>query len=215
MANNAKRRIVPSAIAATCLLGAALVAYDIARWASSPATQVGGPITPSSIPDSSVNAFALSVFEQPRPLPEIRFQDDHGLALTLGDFRSRVVLLNIWATWCVPCRQEMPSLDRLEARLGGKDFLVLALSIDRKGVDAVRDFYREVGVRKLNIYLDPSGSVSRGLAVPGLPTSLLIDRQGREIARKMGAAEWDGPEMISLVERTIQGQATSSAGAAR
>ena len=217
MTDSAKRRIVLAAIATTSLLVAAVLAYDIARFA--PAPRVAGLITvtgsTSPGPGSSANSLELSVFDQPRPLPEIRFQDDQGHDLTLAGFRGRVVLLNIWATWCVPCRQEMPALDRLEARLGGKDFLVIALSIDRKGVDAVRDFYREVGVEKLAIYLDPSGKGSHGLAIPGAPTTLLIDREGREIARKMGAAEWDGPEMVSLIERTIRGQSASNAGEPR
>jgi len=217
MANSAKRRIVLAAIAATSLLVAGVLAYDIARRASSPAPQVAGPITATSytIADSSANSLPLSVFEQPRAVPEIRFRDDQGHELTLAEFRGRVVLLNVWATWCIPCRQEMPALDRLEARLGGTHFLVIALSIDRKGVDALRDFYREVGVEKLAIYLDPSGKGSHGLAIPGAPTTLLIDREGREIARKMGAAEWDGPEMVSLIERTIRGQSASNAGEPR
>jgi hypothetical protein len=103
----------------------------------------------------------------------------------------------------------MPTLDRLQERLGGKDFLVMALSIDRKGIEAVKDFYREVGVEKLAIYLDPSGEGSHGLAIPGVPTTLLINREGREVARKLGEAQWDSPEMVSLVERTIQGRSAT------
>ena len=117
-----------------------------------------------------------------------------------------MVLLNVWATWCVPCRKEMPTLDRLQARLGGKDFLVIALSIDREGVAPVKRFYQELGLEKLAIYVDPSGKGSQALAIPGVPTTLLIDRQGREIARKMGPAEWDGQEMLSLVEQTMHAQ---------
>ncbi len=161
------------------------------------------------------NPLELSVYDQPRPVPEIRFQDDQSHDLTLGDFRGRVVLLNLWATWCVPCRQEMPTLDRLQARLGGKDFLVMALSIDRKGIEAVRGFYQEVGVKQLAIYVDPSGKGSHGLAIPGVPTTLLIDREGREVARKMGAAEWDSPEMVALIERTMRGQSVSDGDDAR
>ena len=160
---------------------------------------------------ASTNPLALSVFEQPRPSPEIRFQDDQGHDLTLASFRGRVVLLNVWATWCVPCRKEMPTLDRLQSRLGGKDFLVMALSIDRKGVEAVRGFYQEVGVEKLAVYVDPSGRGSHGLAIPGVPTTLLIDREGREVARKLGEAEWDSPELVSLVEKTIHAQSVSNA----
>jgi len=113
------------------------------------------------------------------------------------------VLLNVWATWCVPCREEMPALDRLQGRLGGEDFVVIPLSIDREGVAAVKPFYQRLGLEKLGIYVDLSGRGSRGLALPGVPTTLLIDREGREIARKMGAAEWDSPEMLSLVQQTI------------
>jgi len=212
MTNSAKRRIVLAAIAATSLLVAAVLAYDIARRASVPAGPVADPsaVTGFTNPDSSANSLAFSAFAQPRPLPEIRFQDDQDRDLTLAEFRGRVVLLNVWATWCVPCRQEMPTLDRLEARLGGKDFLVMALSIDRQGVDAVRDFYRQIGIEKLAIYLDPSGKGSRDLAIPGVPTTLLIDREGREVARKMGVAEWDGPEMVSLIERSIRGQSATA-----
>jgi thiol-disulfide isomerase/thioredoxin len=168
-----------------------------------------------SVAAAPANQLELSIFDQPRPVPETRFQDDQGRDLTLADFRGRVVLLNVWATWCVPCRQEMPTLDRLQARLGGKDFLVMALSIDRKGIEAVRGFYQEVGVEKLAIYLDPSGKGSHGLAIPGVPTTLLIDREGREVARKMGAAEWDGPEMVSLIDRIMRGQPATDTGEPR
>jgi len=164
---------------------------------------------------STANPLAVSIFEQPRPAPEIRFQDDQGHDLTLANFRGRVVLLNIWATWCVPCRKEMPTLDRLQSRLGGKDFHVIALSIDRKGIEAIKDFYREVGVQKLAIYLDPSGKGSHDLAIPGVPATLLINREGGEIARKLGEAEWDSPEMVSVVEQTITGQPVSKAGEPR
>jgi len=118
-----------------------------------PATDSAGSV--------SANPLDLSVFDQPRDLPETRFQDDQGHDLILADFRGRVVLLNVWATWCVPCRKEMPSLDRLQAQLGGKDFLVMALSIDREGVAAVQRFYQEVGVERLAIHVDPSGRGSR------------------------------------------------------
>jgi len=164
---------------------------------------------------ASSKPLALSVFEQPRSVPEIRFQDDQGHDLTLANFRGRVILLNIWATWCMPCRKEMPTLDRLEGRLGSKDFHVIALSIDRKGIEAINDFYREVGIEKLAIYLDPSGKGSHELGIPGVPTTLLINREGGEIARKLGEAEWNRPEMVSLVEQTITGQSVSNAGESR
>jgi len=196
-------------IAATTAASAVVLLFVVGIYGSrvSPETAVRQlePAT-GSTGSVSANPLDISVFDQPRALPEVRFQDDQGRDLTLGDFRGRVVVLNVWATWCVPCRKEMPTLDRLQARLGGKDFLVVALSIDRKGAEAVRGFYQEVGVENLAIYVDPSGRGSRGLGLPGVPTTLLIDQEGREVARKMGEAKWDGPEMVSLVERTMHGQ---------
>ena len=118
MAHSGKQRVVLAAISATSLLVAVLLGYDIARPAWSPAPQIAEPIpaTGSTSPDTSASPLALSVLDQPRPLPEIRFAYDQGHELTLANFRGRVVLLNIWATWCVPCRMEMPTLDRLQAR---------------------------------------------------------------------------------------------------
>ena len=204
-------------IAATTVASAVVLLFVGLEYGSqhlSPETAVRQP-APATGSTGSGNRLELSVFDQPHALPEVRFQDDQGRDLTLGDFRGRVVVLNVWATWCVPCRKEMPTLDRLQARLGGKDFLVVALSIDRKGVEAVRGFYQEVGVENLAMYVDPSGRGSRGLGLPGVPTTLLIDQEGREVARKMGEAEWDGPEMVSLVERTMHGQSARNADSNR
>jgi thiol-disulfide isomerase/thioredoxin len=163
------------------------------------------PVSPGS--SAAGNPLALSIFDQPRELPAIRFSDAQHHELTLGDFRGRVILLNIWATWCVPCREEMPALDRLQAELGGEEFLVIPLSIDRGGGAAVKRFYEELKLEKLGIYVDPSGRGSRGLALPGVPTTLLIDREGREVGRKMGAAEWDSPQVVALVQKTIHADA--------
>lgn len=140
---------------------------------------------------------------KPRELPSLTFVGGDGTAQTLADFRGRIVLLNVWATWCVPCREEMPTLDRLQARLGGADFHVLPLSIDSAGLDAVRRFYEEIGISHLSMYLAEHMSAISPLAVVGLPTTLLIDREGREIARRVGPAEWDSPEAISQFETAI------------
>jgi len=123
-----------------------------------------------------------------------------------------VILLNVWATWCVPCRKEMPTLDRLQAKLGGDDFIVIPLSIDRGGAAAVKRFYQEIGIKKLRIYVDSSSHASHGLGVPGVPTTLLIDREGREVARKLGEAEWDGSAMVSLIQQTIDAEPTNARG---
>jgi thiol-disulfide isomerase/thioredoxin len=141
--------------------------------------------------------------EVPKPIAAIRFEDGQGQTRSLPDFRGKVVLLNIWATWCVPCRKEMPALDRLQATLGGPTFEIVALSIDRGGMDVVRKFFAEVGVRNLNMYLDTSGKASRELGAVGLPTTLLVDRGGYEIGRLIGPAEWDAPEMVEFVRCII------------
>jgi thiol-disulfide isomerase/thioredoxin len=142
---------------------------------------------------------AFSMHTAPRPLPEIRFENDQGEAMSLADFRGSVVLLNIWATWCAPCRREMPTLDRLQAELGGPDFQVVALSIDRKGLPAVQEFYDELGLETLAIYVDETGEAQRALGVLGLPTTLLLDRDGKDVGRLLGPAEWDSPEMMTFL----------------
>jgi thiol-disulfide isomerase/thioredoxin len=146
----------------------------------------------------------LIVHETPRTVPEISFKDDGGQPVSLSDLRGRIVVLNVWATWCSPCRKEMPALDRLQARFDQKDVEVVALSIDRKGLDPVRRFLASVGVRHLAPYIDESGGASRSLGLVGLPGTLVIDRDGREIGRRLGAAEWDGPETVEFLKARVE-----------
>jgi DsbE subfamily thiol:disulfide oxidoreductase len=145
-----------------------------------------------------------AVHESPRPLPDIKFENDQGEALSLADFRGKLVLLNIWATWCAPCRREMPTLKRLQAELGGPDFEVVALSLDRKGLSVVQVFYAELGLETLPIYVDASGEAQRALSVLGLPTTLLLDRDGNEIGRLLGPAEWDSPQMVGFFREYLK-----------
>jgi len=160
------------AAAAAGLLLLVGLEYGTSPLSTKPAAPERAPAAGSATP---ANALTLSVFEQPRPVPEIRLQDDQGRALTLADFRGRVVLLNLWATWCVPCRQEMATLDRLQARLGGKDFLVMALSIDRKGGRSGAGFLPG-GRRREARHL--SRSIGKGIAEPrhSGPTDDAADR---------------------------------------
>lgn len=139
----------------------------------------------------------------PQPVPELRFVDGAGSPRALSDFRGKAVLLNLWATWCVPCRKEMPDLDRLQGRLGGPDFEVVPLSVDRKGLPAIQAFYAEVGLKVLPIYLDDSGNAIRAVGALGLPTTLLIDAEGREIGRAAGAREWDSPTVLAEIVQRI------------
>ena len=139
----------------------------------------------------------------PKPVAAISFVDSQGKQRSLSEFKNKVVLLNIWATWCVPCRREMPALDRLKIALGGVDFDVVPLSIDRGGIDVVKKFFVEVRIQKLAMYLDSSGKATRELSALGIPTTLLIDRKGREIGRLIGPAEWDSPEIVEFIKRVI------------
>jgi thiol-disulfide isomerase/thioredoxin len=136
---------------------------------------------------------------EPKPMPEIQFENGKGQELTLNNFHGKVILLNLWATWCIPCRKEMPTLDRLQAELGGPDFEVVTLSIDREGIPAIAKFFAEVGVKNLAMYVDSSTKAAPMLGAVGLPASLLIDRDGREIGRLIGPAEWDSPAMLQFI----------------
>lgn len=156
----------------------------------------------------------LTALDTPRREPSLGFIDGDGRPMTLDDFRGRAILLNVWATWCVPCRAEMPALDRLQAKMGAPDFQVVALSIDRQGLAVVEPFYRELGLKSLGIYVDRNGRSGTAINTPGIPTTLLIDRGGREIARKVGPAAWDRPEMVARIQEILQRNA-DAAGAAK
>ncbi len=161
-----------------------------------PAGQTG-PAAPAASPR---DGFVLRMHKSPRPLPEVYFEDRQGGKRNLSQFGGKVVLLNVWATWCTPCREEMPALDRLQQKLGGPDFEVLALSIDSAGAQVVKRFYEETGVRSLAIYVDPTMRATSTLGAVGIPTTLLIDQQGREVGRRTGPAEWDGPQAVRVIE---------------
>jgi thiol-disulfide isomerase/thioredoxin len=135
----------------------------------------------------------------PRPAPQIHFTAADGKAVSLGDFAGRLVLVNLWATWCAPCRREMPSLDRLQTRLGDK-ITILAISEDMGGDKAVAPFVAKLGLKALKTYLDPKNAVGQAFKVDGLPTSFLIDRQGRVLGRVEGEADWDSPKMLAVIK---------------
>ena len=133
------------------------------------------------------------------------FIDGEGRRLALSDFAGRVVLLNIWATWCPPCRDEMPALDALQRQLGGPSFAVMPISIDQGGIDAARSFYREIGIRDLGLYWGEDVRVQLAFGAFGLPTTLLIDRKGRELARIFGPAKWNKPAAMRQIESVLGG----------
>jgi thiol-disulfide isomerase/thioredoxin len=159
-----------------------------------------------ALPPQSTVAPTFVERQVPSELPGVAFRDGDGRQRTLADFRGKVVLLNVWATWCPPCRKEMPSLDRLQARLGSDDFEVVALSVDRGGVELVRRFYNANGIQHLAIEVDSSAEAQGELGITGLPTTLLIDRQAREIGRFVGAADWYSSEATAFLMTVIAGR---------
>jgi thiol-disulfide isomerase/thioredoxin len=151
---------------------------------------------------------AVNVATSPLRLPNLAFQDAAGNARTLADWRGRTVLLNLWATWCVPCRKEMPALDALQRRLGGPGFEVVAINIDTRDLDKPNAWLKDVGVDKLGYYADPNAKVFQDLKeigrAFGMPTTLLVDVQGCELATIAGPAEWASEDAVKLIEAALR-----------
>lgn len=154
----------------------------------------------------------FTLLNPPLPTPQTPFTDLEGRQTTLSDFRGQVVLLNFWATWCAPCVREMPDLDRLQAHLGGPKFTVIALSQDRGGRDLVETFIKRLQLSNLPIFLDPKGKLAVEMRLRGLPSTFLIDAKGQIVGGMDGAAPWDSPEAIALIEHYIKGAAQGSDG---
>jgi thiol-disulfide isomerase/thioredoxin len=150
---------------------------------------------------------AVNVAKSPLQIPDLAFADADGKKLTLADFKGRTVLLNLWATWCVPCRKEMPALDALEARLGNADFQVVAVNIDTRDPAKPKTFLKEIGVEKLAYFADSSAKVFQELKsigrAFGMPTTILIDPQGCEIGTIAGPAEWASDDAVKLVQAAV------------
>jgi thiol-disulfide isomerase/thioredoxin len=135
----------------------------------------------------------------PTPAPAISFADLAGNTVSLSEFAGKVILVNLWATWCEPCLREMPSLERMQSRLGDR-ITVVAVSEDRGGGKAVEPFIDKLGLKSVKTYLDPKSGAERAFEVQGLPTSFLIDRQGMVLGRVEGAANWDSPKLLETLK---------------
>lgn len=177
------------------------------KESSAPATPVAAPAT---APEAPATPAAMPVFQgEARPfvaspdrpaLPALTITDKDGNPVDMASFKGKALLINLWATWCAPCIREMPALDRLQADLGGDKFQVVAISVDRGGLNEVGPFYEKAGIKSLPIYLDQKMTSMKAFPLKeGLPLSILVDAEGREVGRLAGAAHWDGAEAKALI----------------
>src|SRR6266581_5838232 len=150
---------------------------------------------------------AVAVSRAPRRVPDLAFLDGAGDKKTLDEWRGRAVLLNLWATWCVPCRKEMPALDGLQAKLGGPRFDVVAVNIDTRDPAKPKAWLRDVAINRLAYYADPTAKVFQDLKAfgraIGMPTTLIVDPQGCEVAALAGPAEWASDDAVKLIEAAM------------
>ena len=205
----ARRRLISVAAAAVILAVLAGV-YGIARLRSNPAADAcaGAVATAGRLaPLAHGEVAALAIAQAPFLVPDLAFKDADGRERTLKDWRGRTVLLNLWATWCVPCRKEMPALDALEGKLGGTDFEVVAVNIDTRDPQKPLAFLKDVGIKRLAYFSDPSAHVFEDLKTAGkafgMPTTLLVDRSGCEIGNMAGPAEWASDDGVKLMSAAI------------
>ena len=154
-------------------------------------------------------AIPLPVHNDEVDLPDIAFVDDEGQPAKLSDLRGTSVLLNVWADWCVPCRKELPALDRLAGQLSGSSFQVVSIVVGRDGADAAQQFYAENNISNLRVFADPTGEVVQRLAISVLPVTILVSPQGLELAHAIGPVEWDKSSVVDFVRWNL-GQRSAS-----
>lgn len=148
----------------------------------------------------------LVFHSKPKTLPDVAFSDIDGNELSLADYQGKWVLLNFWATWCAPCRAEMPTLSNLETQLGGDDFTVLTIATGRNPPPAIKRFFTEASIENLPTHIDPRQALSRPMAVLGLPVTIVINPEGQEIARLTGDAVWDDENAVTLIKAMISSE---------
>ena len=146
------------------------------------------------------------IFSEPAEVSQVAFTHAEGGEFTLGGFEGKHVLVNFWATWCAPCRKEMPMLSDLQTEFGGDDFEVVTIATGRNDVGGIKRFLAEIEVDNLPLYLDPKSALARDMAVLGLPITLILDPEGREIARMRGDAEWNSDSAKAIIAALIAGE---------
>jgi thiol-disulfide isomerase/thioredoxin len=164
------------------------------------ASMLGAGAQTASEPDIKLGEFIPAATAQ--PAPEMSFDGLDGKPVSLADFKGKLVILNLWATWCQPCLKEMPSLEKLEARLGPA-LVVLAVSEDRGGAEMVKPFLAKLDLDKIKIGLDPKSSAIHALHARGLPTSLVVGADGTVLGRVEGAADWNSDQMVAVLTKLM------------
>ncbi len=195
------------------LLGASLYAFgglDKLFKASAPdvaACKAAQPLAAALKPLAKGEVAALQIPNEPARLVDLSFKMPDGRDTTLSAFRGKAVLVNLWATWCAPCRHEMPALDRLQQKYGGPDFEVVAINIDTRNFEKPKQFLDEVGVKALAQYADPSAKIFQDLKAVGrafgMPTTILLDKNGCELAYLAGPAEWSSPDAFAFIGKAL------------
>ena len=147
----------------------------------------------------------LVFHSEPKAVSQTAFQTVSGGAGTLADYQGKVVVLNFWATWCAPCREEMPMLSDLQTELGGESFEVVTIATGRNPPPAMKTFFDEIGVDNLPLHRDPKSKIAREMGVLGLPITVVLDREGQEIARLQGDAHWNTDSAMAILRALIDG----------
>jgi thiol-disulfide isomerase/thioredoxin len=202
---NTRKRLV-ALVAAIIGLGTLAAVYGVvgaARNVGEPACRSALDLARRMEPLAHGEVAAVKVTDEARKLPDLAFRDASGQPKSLADWRGRTILLNLWATWCIPCRREMPALDALQDKLGAPDFEVVAVNIDTRNLDKPKSWLREVGIDHLAYYSDANAKVFQDLKAIGkaigMPTTLVVDPNGCELASLAGPAEWASDDGLKLV----------------
>ncbi|GAB4293892.1 MAG: TlpA disulfide reductase family protein [Roseovarius sp.] len=189
--------------AGACAIAAAVLVVQPGRGGAGSAAVAGGTDAAALAAMLEDDMKKLVFHDAPKPVSAAEFEAGDGGTGRLADYRGRIALVNFWATWCAPCRKEMPMLADLQRRLGGADFAVVTIATGRNPPQAMKDFFAEIGVDNLPMHRDPGQKVAREMGIVALPTTVLLDREGREIARMMGDASWNSPSALAMLRRLI------------
>ena len=209
MSNDTSRGFKSPRSIAAAVICAALIIIAVVVVASGPKPQAVSQKAEKSAekPADAVAAkpepISIAMLETPRPAPTTVFKDAADADQTLANFSGKVLVVNFWATWCAPCVKEMPTLDALQAKLGGAGFQVLAISQDREGAKVAKPFVEKNQWSHLAFYVEAPGKFMRDAKLVGLPTSLIIDKNGNEVARVEGELDWNSPEVEKIVRELM------------